>query len=51
MSNTRIRLEQTEEEILTYEVSDKALETAGDTESGKAGITLTFCTWNIGCPA
>ncbi len=51
MGDTRIGLEQTEEEILTYEVSDKALETAGDMGNGKAGITLTFCTWNIGCPA
>lgn len=51
MSNTLIGLDQTEEEILTYEISDEALETAGDTGNGKAGITLTFCTWTIGCPA
>ncbi len=51
MSDTFIGLGQTEEEILTYEVSDEALETAGDTGTGKKGITLTFCTWTIGCPA
>ncbi len=49
MSEPQIGLDQFEEEILTCEVSDKALETAGDT--GERGITLTFCTWNIGCPA
>ncbi len=51
MSDTFIGLDHAEAEILTYEVSDEALETAGDTENGNAGITLTFCTWTIGCPA
>jgi len=36
MSHTTIGLDQTEEEILIYEVSDEALETAGGTGKEKA---------------
>jgi hypothetical protein len=36
MSHTTIGLDQTEEDILNYEVSDDALETAGGTGKEKA---------------
>ena len=36
MSHTSIGLDQTEEDILNYEVSDDALETAGGTGKEKA---------------
>ena len=43
--------DQTEEEILTYEVSDEALEAAGAAEKQKAGAyTLGFCTGLSACP-
>ena len=52
MNETSIGFDQTEEEIVTYEVSDEALETAGGTEREKASnLTLNFCTGLIGCPA
>lgn len=45
-------IEQTEEEILSFEVSDEALETAGDTGKEKAGnYTLGYCTGLSVCPA
>jgi hypothetical protein len=51
MSHTTTGLEQTEEEILTYEVSDDALETAGGTGKEKAGAyTLAQCTGLSVCP-
>lgn len=40
----------TEEEILDFEVSDEALETAGS-ESAHAGYTLGACTGLSVCPA
>jgi len=46
MNDTTIVLDQTEEEILTHEVSDEALETAG---KEKAGLWTAFCT-GISCP-
>ena len=43
-------IDQTEDEILTYEVSDESLETAAAT--AKAGAyTLGFCTGLSTCPA
>lgn len=49
MSDTTIGFDQTEEEILTFEVSDEALETAAGKE--KAGhYTLGFCTGLSSCP-
>jgi hypothetical protein len=49
MSDTNTGLDRTEEEILSFEVSDEALETAAGTE--KAGIyTLGFCTGLSACP-
>lgn len=51
MNHTTIGLDQTEEEILTHEVSDDALETAGGTGNEKAGAyTLGFCTGLSACP-
>lgn len=38
MSHATIGREQTEEEILNYEVSDEALETAAETGQQKAAI-------------
>ena len=43
-------IDQTEDEILNYEVSDESLETAAAT--AKAGAyTLGFCTGLSACPA
>jgi hypothetical protein len=48
MSDTTIGLDQTEEEMLAYEVSD---ETAAGTGSEKAGnYTLLYCTALSLCP-
>jgi hypothetical protein len=48
---TTIGLERPEEEILTYEVSDEALETAAGTGSKQAGnYTLLYCTYLHMCP-
>ena len=47
MNTTNIGLDQTEEEIFTYEVSDENLETAGGTGNG-ANFTM-FCS-GISCP-
>lgn len=50
MTDTSIALHQTEDEVLGYEVSDEALETAAAT--AKAGAyTLGFCTGLSDCPA
>jgi hypothetical protein len=49
---TTIGLDRPEEEILTYEVSDEALETAAGTGSKQAGnYTLFYCTFLHICPA
>ena len=51
MKEISVGLDQTEEEILTCEVSDQALENAARTKSEKAGnYTLAWCTWLTGCP-
>jgi hypothetical protein len=51
MSDTT-RFDQIEEEILSYEVSDEALETAAGTGKEKAGnYTLGFCSGLSVCPA
>jgi hypothetical protein len=51
MYDMSIGLEQNDEEILAYEVSDEALETAGGTGKEKAGhYTLGFCTGLSACP-
>jgi hypothetical protein len=50
MTDTLERLDQTEEEILGYEVSDESLETAAVTRSA-AAYTLGFCTGLSLCPS
>ena len=48
---TTIGLDRPEEEILTYEVSDEALETAAGTGTAKAAnYTLYYCTALHLCP-
>ena len=45
-------IDQIEEEILSYEVSDEALETAAETGKDKAGnFTISFCSGLATCPA
>jgi hypothetical protein len=45
-------IEQTEEEILTFQVSDEALEAAAATVKENAGaFTLAFCSGLDTCPA
>jgi hypothetical protein len=52
MNDTIIGLDQTEEAILTYEVSDDALESAAGTLKDKAGsMTVSFCSGLDTCPA
>jgi hypothetical protein len=43
-------LDQTEEEILTYDVSDEALETAAGAGMEKGAWTLGACTGISVCP-
>jgi hypothetical protein len=51
MNENTIGLEQTEEDILTCEISDEALETAAGTGKEKAAnYTLGFCTGLSACP-
>jgi hypothetical protein len=49
MSDKTIGLEQIEEELLSYEVSDESLETAATAKAG--AYTLGFCTGLSACPA
>ena len=45
-------IDQTEEEILTFQVSDEALEAAAGSVKEKAGaFTLSFCSGLDTCPA
>jgi hypothetical protein len=47
-----IHIDQREEEILTFDVSDEALEAAAGTVKDKAGaFTLAFCSGLDTCPA
>ena len=47
-----IHIDQREEEILTFEVSDQALEAAAGTMKDKAGaFTLAFCSGLDTCPS
>ncbi len=47
-----ITIDQTENEILSHEVSDESLESAAATATAKAGAyTLGFCTGLSDCPA
>jgi hypothetical protein len=50
MSETKTGFDRIEEEVLSYDVSDEALEAAAGRE--KAGsYTLGFCTGLSACPA
>lgn len=50
MSDTS-RFEQVEEQVLDFDVSDEALETAAGSGREQAGIyTLGFCTGFYSCP-
>lgn len=50
MKDTHI--DQREEEILTFDVSDEALEAAAGTVKDKAGsVTLSFCSGLDSCPS
>jgi hypothetical protein len=52
MSDTTTGLDQIEEDILSYDVSDEALETAAGTGNEKAGnYTLGACSGLSVCPA
>jgi hypothetical protein len=51
MSGTTTRVDHTNDEILIYEVSDEALETAAHTGSERVGnYTLYYCTALNLCP-
>jgi len=51
MKDMTIGLDQTEEEMLTHELCDEALESAAGTGSEKAGkYTLFYCTALDLCP-
>ena len=50
MKNITIKLEQTDEEILAFEVSDEALEVAGGSAKEKAYFTLGACSGLSICP-
>jgi len=48
MNDNTICLEQSEDAILAYEISDEALEIAAGT--GKAAVTFGVCTATASCP-
>jgi len=50
MSDKMIGLEQIDEEILSYDVSDEALENAASTGEKAVYYTLGFCTGMSVCP-
>jgi Fe-S-cluster containining protein len=48
---TTIGLDRPEEDILTYELSDEALESAAGYESERVGkYSIAWCTFLTGCP-
>jgi hypothetical protein len=51
VTETTIGLEQTEKEILAFEVFDEALEAAAGTSNEKANFTLGACSGLSVCPA
>jgi hypothetical protein len=52
MDNLSIGVQDSEEEILTHQVSDEALELAVATvREGVASLTVAFCTGLDTCPA
>ena len=50
MKNIASTLEITEEEILSFDVSDEALEVAGGSSNEKANFTLGGCSGLSVCP-
>jgi hypothetical protein len=50
MNETALGVEQTEPAILTFEVSDEALEAAAVAEKDTANLTLWDCTTLFFCP-
>ena len=50
MSDTSVGLDQAEVEMLAYEVSDEALETASGIGSKQAGNLTLACTYFYLCP-
>jgi hypothetical protein len=51
MNDITIGLDQNEEDLIMYEISDEALETAAGTGMEKAAnYTLGFCTGLSACP-
>ncbi|MFY9880796.1 MAG: hypothetical protein WAK39_15565 [Pseudolabrys sp.] len=50
MKNITIGLEETDEEIFTFEVSDEALEIAAGSAKEKANFTLGACSGLSVCP-
>ena len=50
MTNVTMGLQQTEEDIFAFEVSDEALEIAAGTEKEKANYTLGACSGLSVCP-
>ena len=50
MKNITIGLEETNEEIFTFEVSDEALEIAAGSAKEKANFTLGACSGLSVCP-
>jgi hypothetical protein len=51
MTNITMEVEQTEQKILAFEVSDEALEIAAGTAKEKANFTLGGCSGLSECPA
>lgn len=51
MNEAKIGFDLSEEEILTYEVSDEALEaTACAGQENIKALTIAFCTGGLDCP-
>jgi hypothetical protein len=50
MENRTIRLDETEDDIFTCEVSDEVLEVAGGEAKQRANFTLGACTGLSVCP-
>jgi hypothetical protein len=51
MNETTVRLDQTEEALFAFDVSDEALEIAAGAANGQANFTLAACTGLSACPA
>ncbi len=50
MNPTTAQIDQKEEEILSFELSDEVLESAAATEMA-APYTIALCTWLLVCPS